>query len=162
MKCDFYDLLLLLVNAKVEFVIVGGFAAAVHGCELITQDIDICCDFQPDNLLRLQSAIADLNPVHRMTVNRLPLELTAETAINFSNLYLDTDAGQLDCISDVKGVGNFEQVKQKSETIKIQGQDLRVLDADTLIESKKAMGRPRDREAVKHLELIRKMRTQRQ
>lgn len=154
MSSTFTNLLLRLSEAKVDFVIVGGFAATVYGCELVTEDIDICCDFQADNLLRLQSAVAELHPVHRMTANRRRLELTAESATTFNNLYLDTDAGQLDCIRDVKGVGDFQQVKQHSQVIRVQGQELRVLDVDALITSKKAMGRPRDHETVRYLETL--------
>lgn len=138
-------------------MIVGGFAATIYGSELVTQDIDICCDFEPDNLLRLQLAIAELKPVHRMTPNRMALEMTAESAQTYKNLYLDTDAGQLDCISEVKGVGDFERVKQQSSVVHIQGHEFRVLDLDALIASKKAMGRPRDHEAVKHLESIKQL-----
>jgi hypothetical protein len=44
-------LLECLVHAGVDFVIVGGYAGVVHGCTYVTQDIDICCDFSPANLL---------------------------------------------------------------------------------------------------------------
>lgn len=154
MTCDFLNLLFRCAKANVDFVVVGGFAAVVHGCTLVTQDIDICCDFGPDNLLRLQTAVLDLHPVHRMTPNRLRLELTCETAKHYTNLYLDTDAGQLDCISEVKGLGGFDLVKQKSRIIKIDGQDFRVLEVDALIEAKRAMGRPHDHEAVIQLETL--------
>lgn len=154
MTRDFINLLLRLADTKVDFVIVGGFAATMYGCEIGTLDIDICCDFQPDNLMRLSAAVAGLNPVHRMTPHRRRFEVTLETAKDFNNLYLDTDAGQLDCISEVKGVGGFEQVKQNSRIIAIQQYAVRVLDFDALIASKKAMGRPRDKEMVRHLETL--------
>ena len=59
MSNDFLNLLERLVQAGVDFVIVGGFAGVVHGCTCVTQDIDICCDFSPANLLALQKAISD-------------------------------------------------------------------------------------------------------
>jgi len=154
MNSDYYDLLFRLVDAKVDFVVVGGFAGTIYGSEMVTEDIDICCDFAPDNLMRLYAAVAELNPVHRMTPNRRRFELTPDTAKDFSNLYLDTDAGQLDCISEVKGVGGFEQAKQRSRIVAIQHFAVRILDLDALIASKKAMGRPRDKEMVRHLETL--------
>ncbi len=154
MKTDPTDILFILAKEEVDFVIVGGFAATIYGSQQVTEDIDICCDFGPANLMRLQSAIADLKPVHRMTPKRPPLQLTPESAKHFNNLYLDTDVGQLDCISEVKGVGDFVRVKQKSRPIKIQGYSFRVLDLDALIDSKKAMSRPRDQEAVRQLETL--------
>jgi predicted nucleotidyltransferase len=154
MSRDFVNLLVRLLDAKVDFVIIGGFAGTMYGSKILTEDIDICCDFQPDNLMRLFAAVAELHPVHRMTPQRRRFELTPETAKEFSNLYLDTDAGQLDCISEVSGVGGFEQVKQRSRTIAIQCYTVRVLDLDALIASKKAMGRPRDQEMVRYLETL--------
>jgi len=97
----FYNLIERLVNNGVDFVIVGGFAGVVHGCSYVTQDVDICCDFSPINLLALQKAISDLDPVHRMTPKRLKLKLTEETCSQFKNLYLDTNVGQLDCVLSV-------------------------------------------------------------
>ena len=144
-----------LIRHEVDFVVVGGFAAATHGSPLLTHDIDVCCDFSPDNLMRLQAALADLHPVHRMPPARPPLELTPETAGEFKNLYLDTDDGQLDCLSLVDGVGNFERAKQDSVEIRLPEGTCRVLSLDALIRSKEAMGRPRDREAVLQLKAIR-------
>jgi len=68
----FLNLLQRLVRARVEFVIVGGYAGVVHGCTYVTQDVDICCGFSPANLLALQEAVSDLHPVHRMTPGRKP------------------------------------------------------------------------------------------
>ncbi|MHC4834789.1 MAG: hypothetical protein ACYTCN_02390 [Planctomycetota bacterium] len=111
-------------------------------------------------MLRLQRALADLNPIHRMTPQRLPLSLTSENNQNPNNLYLDTDLGQLDCISEVQGLGNFNQVEQMCQAIEVDQIHLKVLSRDALIQSKKAMDRPHDREAVRQLEAIKKMKTE--
>jgi hypothetical protein len=157
MSQTYIDLLTRLVKAQVRFVLIGGYACIVHGGTLTTEDVDVCCDFAPDNLLRLQQALADLNPVHRMTPQRLPLSITSENCQNLKNLYLDTDLGQLDCISAVQGLGDFCQVEQLCQIIEVNQIHLKVLSRDALIQSKKAMDRPRDREAVRQLEAIKKM-----
>jgi predicted nucleotidyltransferase len=154
---DCPSLLQRLTHAHVDFVIVGGYAGVVHGCTYLTQDVDICCDFSADNLLALQRAISDLHPVHRMTPSRKPLELTPENASEFKNLYLDTDLGRLDCLSEVQGIGPYEHVKQASQPIEVEGMRLRVLTIDALIAAKEAMHRPRDREALRQLKAIRKL-----
>jgi len=154
----FTDLLERLVDAGVGFVIVGGYAGIVHGCTYMTQDVDICCDFAPANLLALQRALSDLRPVHRMTPGRVPLELTAANAGEFKNLYLDTDLGHLDCLSEIHGVGGYEQVRQASVPIEVEGRALRVLSLDALIAAKEAMNRPRDREALRQLKAVRQLR----
>lgn len=160
MTSNFFNLLERLVKAGVDFIIVGGFAGVVYGCTYITQDIDICCDFLVDNLLLLQKALSDVHPVHRQTANRKKLELTEETCRQFKNLYLDTDIGQLDCLSFIDGLGDYEKVKQASELIKVEDVQLRVLNLDALIKAKKAMNRPRDKEAILQLEAIKKLKKQ--
>lgn len=160
MSNDFFDLLEKLVKAGVDFVIVGGFAGVVHGCSYVTQDIDICCDFSVANLSRLQKALSNIHPIHRMTPNRQPLKLTEENCGQFKNLYLDTDIGRLDCVSFISGVGDFQTVKKKSTLIEAENIQLRVLSLDALIESKKAMNRPHDREVILQLEAIKKLKEQ--
>jgi hypothetical protein len=160
MNDDFHDLLTRLIETQVDFVLVGGFAGVVHGCSCVTQDIDICCDFSPENLLALQKAVSNLHPVHRMTPARKKLNLTEQTCPQFKNLYLDTDIGQLDCLSFIDGLGDYQMVKQASELIKIKDVSLRILSLDGLIKAKKAMNRPRDRQVIFELEAIKKLKKQ--
>jgi hypothetical protein len=94
-----------LIRHRIEFVVVGGFAAVAHGVTLLTQDIDVCYGFTPENVMHLQEALADLHPVHRMPPERPPLRLTLETAAGLRNLYLETDWGQLDW-DDTSGRNN--------------------------------------------------------
>jgi hypothetical protein len=122
---------------------------------LPTQDIDVCCRFTPENLLRLQEAIVDLHPVHRMVPSRPPLHLTREACTGLRNLYLDTDWGQLDCLGEVLGVGDYEDVAAQSVSLELAGGLCRVLSIDALIRAKEAMGRQRDREAALQLRAIR-------
>jgi len=159
---DLFNLLERLVNAGVDFVIIGGFADVVHGCTYVTQDIGICCDFKPATMLALQKAISDLHPVHRMTPGRKKLELTEQTCGQFKNLYLDTDIGQLDCLSFIDGLGDYGEVRRESELIEVEEIKMRVLSVDALIKTKKSMNRLRDKEAVLQLEAIKKLREPKQ
>jgi len=159
---DLFNLLERLVNAGVDFVIIGGFADVVHGCTYVTQDIGICCDFKPATMLALQKAISDLHPVHRMTPGRKKLELTEQTCGQFNNLYLDTDIGQLDCLSFIDGLGDYGEVRRESELIEVEEIKMRVLSVDALIKTKKSMNRLRDKEAVLQLEAIKKLREPKQ
>ncbi len=152
------DLLARLVKAKVEFVVIGGFAAVAHGVSLLTQDLDICCRFTADNLLRLQESLADLNPVHRMTPQRIPLQLTREHCGGLRNLYLSTDWGVLDCLGEVTGVGDFDHVLAASEPLGLDAGTCHFLTLDALIRAKEAMRHPKDLEAVAQLRAIRARR----
>ena len=133
---------------------VGGFAAVAHGVTLLTQDIDVGCRFTPANLMRLQEALSDLHPIHRMPPERPPLLLTPETATEFRNLYLETDWGQLDCLGEVLGVGGYDQVLAQSIEVQLAGGPCRILGIDGLMRAKQAMGRDKDRETILQLRAI--------
>jgi len=152
---DLDHLLARLIRANVDFVVVGGYAAFAYGADRGTIEIGVCCDFSEPNLKRLQAALTDLNPVHRMHPGRPPLELTPDTARGWKNLYLDTDLGQLDCLSELLAVGGYQEARESSIEIALPAGPCRILSLDALIRSKEAMGRPRDREAVLQLRAIR-------
>jgi hypothetical protein len=55
----------------VEFILVGGVAAAVQGAPVITQDVDILYRIEPSNLARLEAALLALDAVTRDDPRRL-------------------------------------------------------------------------------------------
>ena len=148
------DLVDRLIRARMEFVIVGGFAVLAHGASMMTEDLDVCCPLSETNVNALWSAIHDLHPVHRMTPQRLPFEITPEFCVGLKNLYLATDLGKLDCLGEIAGVGSFEEVRRRSVEIRFESGPCRVLDIDALIEAKAATNRTRDRMAILQLKAI--------
>jgi hypothetical protein len=149
-----------LIAAEVEFVLVGGLAAVAHGATLVTRDVDICCRFTEANLMRIQRAFADLHPVHRSRPD-LPLDLTREQCASLKNLYLRTDLGVVDCLGEILGVGGFDQVAEHGVVVDSPVGKCRVLDLETSIRAKEAMGRDHDRIAVKQLREVQKRQTPR-
>jgi hypothetical protein len=93
-----------------------------------------------------------------MTPERIKFQLTKESCGQLKNLYLDTDMGQLDCMSFIEGIGDYQKVKEVSKIIRLENTKLRVLSLDSLIRAKNAMNRPRDKQAVIELEAIRKLK----
>jgi hypothetical protein len=140
-----------LIASRVEFVLIGGFAAVAYGVSLVTQDVDVCCPFTAPNLRSIESAIADLHPVHRMTPQKLPFVLTDDLCASLKNLYLDTDFGPLDCLSEVLGIGDFAEVKKRSIEVTLPVGTCAVLGIDALIAAKAAINRTRDRMAISQL-----------
>jgi hypothetical protein len=155
---DFIRLLCRLADARVNFILVGGMAAATHGCSLVTQDLDLCLDFSAANLLRLQSSLQDLHPVHRMTAKRIPFDHDESSLADFKNLYLQTDWGPLDCLGEILGLGNYHAALIQSEEFTVAGRPCRILTLEAIIKAKEAMNRPRDKEAVRQLYLIRELK----
>lgn len=148
------DLLGRLCRHQVEFVLVGGYAAVVHGVSFVTRDIDVCLKFSFENLERLQSALDGLHPAHRLTPQRLAFRVPAGDWQDLRNLYLETDWGVLDCLGDVLGVGSYDIVRSRSETIQLHFGPLQVMNADDLIRAKEAMGRPHDKLTAAQLRAI--------
>jgi len=148
-------LLSRLKEQKVEFVIIGGVCGVLHGISLVTLDLDICCRFNKENLRRMEAAVKDLHPRHRLTANKLPLELTDDLCDRLSNIYLTTDLGMLDCLGSVAGIGDYEQVVQQSIPHSMSYGEFRILSLDALIAAKSAVGREKDLAAVKLLSAIR-------
>jgi hypothetical protein len=153
-------LLVRLKDSGLEFVIIGGVCVVYHGGGLATFDLDICCPFGEENVRKIESAIKDLNPVHRLTANRLPLDQTRNMFAGLKNIYLQTDLGKLDCLSEVAGVGNFEAVKKQCVSAKLSYGEFHFLSIDALIASKKAVGRDRDLDAVRRLTAIKERKEQ--
>ena len=143
-----------LHSGKVEFVLIGGLAAIRHGASYGTFDVDICVPPDPANFKMIASAVRDLNPRFRQRKD-LPFELTPELLSTLKNLYLFTDNGPLDCLTEVAGVGSYSVVLEQSEPTGFPFGQIRVLKIDTLIRAKEAMGRPQDLLVTTQLRAIR-------
>jgi len=152
------ELLERLRTQQVEFVIIGGLCVVIHGAFLVTKDVDICCRLGPVNLHRLEAAVKDLHPVHRMTPNKIPFVLTDRLCRDLTSVYLRTDLGILDCLGEVAGVGNYDDALRLSVPC-LSGR-FRMLDLDTIIAAKQATGRDRDREAIMLLTAIKERKSQ--
>jgi hypothetical protein len=153
------EILKRLVTSRVEFSLIGGLASRHYGVSLVTEDVDDCARFSPENLQRIDNAVKDL-PRHRLTTNKLPLEITDELCRGLKNLYLTTDRGVLDCLSEVSGVGNFDAVLSKSELKSFPFGQCFILGISALIDAKKSAGRPHDLIAVAQLLAIKEKRDQ--
>jgi hypothetical protein len=154
------ELILRMNRQGCRFVVVGGFGAVSWGSSLVTRDVDVACDLDPANLLKVWQALDGLHAVHRMTPDRLAFTREQAERGDWNNLYLTTDLGQLDLLGEVKGIGGFEQCLANSEPVPIGDTEIRVFTLDAMIVSKRAMGRPRDLHAALELEVIRERRRQ--
>lgn len=152
------NLLKLLLENNIEFVLVGGFASALYGSTMVTRDIDVCYACTSENIQNLRTILKDINPVHRQTPNKLSFIEIPKDTNNVNNLYLETDLGVLDILSKITGVGDFEKVKSNAIDIKLFGHTCKVISIDDLINAKKAIGRNKDLLVVEELEEIKKMK----
>ena len=144
----------LLGEHKVDCVIVGGIAAAIHGSMLLTNDVDVCYDRDPENLKRLEGALQSVHARLRNAPEGLPFILDAETLKRGLNFTFSTDIGDLVLLGEVRGVGHYEDVLVDSITVELFDYRFVVIDISKLVLAKRAAGRPKDLMALPELEAI--------
>lgn len=59
LQSDIREFIELLLSGKVEFLLVGGYALAVHGAPRFTEDIDFLVMVSPENAKRLVAVLND-------------------------------------------------------------------------------------------------------
>jgi hypothetical protein len=150
------ELLHALSTAGVEFILVGGVAAAAHGSARSTQDLDVVYSRGHENLKKLVLALQAHHPYLRGAPPGLPFRFDVETLAAGLNFTLTTDLGWIDLFGEIAGGGSYEELAGHSVAVNVFGAPCLVLDLSTLIKTKKAAGRPRDFEAIAELELLRK------
>jgi Nucleotidyl transferase of unknown function (DUF2204) len=149
------QLLQRLCDADIDFVVVGGFAALLHGSTLVTRDLDVCAVLSRSEVVKLREVLHDLNPRHRLTSQKFSFLDTPDPEVDVQNLYLETELGTVDLLSSVLGVGDFERVRAGSVEIEVFGRHCRVISLEDLIQAKEALSRDKDVFAAKELRAIR-------
>jgi len=143
-----------LVDADVEFVLIGGWSAIIHGSRYMTDDLDICYSRRPENLRRLARALAPYHPRQRGLPEGLPFIWDESTLRNGTVFTLVTDLGDIDLLGEVSGLGSFEEVKAGSYVAEAFGRKVRTLDLKSLIKAKRAAGRDKDLMVLPELESL--------
>ena len=152
---NFEKIIKLFHDYQVEVIIVGGVAATIHGSSLPTQDIDFWFPFTKQNCSSLLLALQNTHPKHRETGK--PLKESAQSLVSYKNLYLQTDLGSIDLLGQLTGLSDFETISKGCLTMTLYNCPIKVLDLACLIETKKALHRPKDKESIIQLEAILEM-----
>lgn len=148
------ELLRLLLDSGVEFVLIGGVAAIAHGSATFTQDCDITAPFTEENLVRLLAAIGPYHPRYALAVPKRPVTESPAELASYRNLYLLTGLGRLDILSEVPPVGAYTQVASHAMVMQVYGRPCRVMSLEDLIAVKRHLMRDKDRTALRELEAL--------
>lgn len=151
---NYPDLLRLLTEHGVEFIIIGGAAAVLHGSSRLTQDLDIVYRRSPENLTRLTKALETQAPYLRGAPPGLPFEWSKKTLQMGMNFTLAIKLGQLDILGEVTGGGRYEDLLNHTIEVEVFGVRCHCLNLEALIQTKRAAGRPKDFEAIAELKAI--------
>jgi hypothetical protein len=141
-----------LNNNKVEYIMIGGFAAILHGVSRITQDVDIWIKDTVENRQKLRKTIADLN-----LGDYKELE-TMEFVPGWTTVYL-TKGLELDIYTSMKAFSqaSFEECAKKAVIAEIESVPVPFLHINDLLKEKAATARPKDLLDVEELNKIKEL-----
>lgn len=158
MKFDPVAICRILSERGVRFVVLGGFAAVVHGSPVPTEDIDVIPSRDIENLERLAAALQEMNAAIRTSDGPVQTRIDAAFIANMPNmLHLVTDYGDIDLVFDPAGqLSDFEQWSRRAESAELEpGLTVAVAALDDIIASKSAANRLKDQRALPYLESLR-------
>lgn len=154
-------LLHLLVEAEVNFIVVGAYAAIAHGAKMPTGGFQICYERSSSNCKKL---IGVLKPLHPRLVD-IPPELKVpfdeSSLAQGTNFTLITDEGRLDLLGELSAVGGYPELLPSSKQIEVAGILCRVASLELVIRSKEAANRPKDRQVLPELRALLELQRQR-
>ena len=155
----------ILDRHGVDYVLVGGVAARVHGAERVTADIDCVPAADEENLRRLADALVELGARLRVggmsdeEARQLPLRLDAVTLAAFGSSTWTTDAGPLDLLVELRdpsgGRHPYGDLASRALEVRVGDLIISVASLDDIIASKEYAGRRKDLDALPELQALR-------
>jgi hypothetical protein len=133
---DYKEILQLLIEAKVDFLLVGAYALAAHGYPRSTGDIDIWINPTPTNAKKVYQAIIKFGA---------PLfDLTIEDLYHPGNVFqIGIAPRRIDILTGISGV-EFSEAKEDFIQLEVYGMELPFISLKKLIINKEASGRDKD------------------
>lgn len=158
---NMFDLLKMLDEAKVEFVLVGGLAVALRGYQRVTMDVDVVLAMDAGNLQRFFSAAkaSGLRPAIPVEIESLANPELIEQwyrekgMLAFSLRGVQTMATVIDIL--VKPVVPFADLRRAATMVEVGPISIPVASIDHLIEMKTGTGRSKDLIDIEELQKIR-------
>lgn len=152
MTPSFREILEVLNHHEVEYIVVGGVAAVIHGAPITTFDLDVLVRVGAGNAARLLEALSALDARYRE--HQAPVKPTKQDILSGGHMLLMTRAGPLDVLGFIGAGQRFEDLDTASSEITMTAGSLRVLDLEELIRQKKILDRPKDRAVADILEEV--------
>ena len=133
---DYRDMVECLLREGVDFMLVGGYAVALHGWPRTTFDIDFWIMANPQNAKAVMRAITSFGA---------PLMGLTEADFHKPGMVfqIGTEPQRIDIISAVDGL-DYADAALRAVTMNVDGLEIKVVSLDDLIVNKRASGRPKD------------------
>jgi hypothetical protein len=140
--------LLALLDAGVEFILVGGAAAVMMGTPIVTFDIDIVHQRSTENVDRLHAFLLSQGAYHRLDLANRRLPPARDVLLGHGHLNLALGDAKLDVLCELDAGAGYDELLEASELQAFHGKMLRVLGLRRLIQAKTAAGRLKDQMAL--------------
>ncbi|HTO86757.1 MAG TPA: hypothetical protein VMR54_04405 [Thermoanaerobaculia bacterium] len=146
-RARFAEILRLLAENEVEFVVVGMTAGILHGAPVTTVDLDLVHRRSPDNVRRLLRVLGEIDATYRHDPRGLR---PAESHLaGPGHQLLTTRLGDLDCLGAIDQDRRYEDLLPLTVEMALsEGRSVHVLSLPALIEAKERAGRPKDLAAL--------------
>ena len=142
---DFKRLLAVLIDYKVEFIVVGGVSAVLQGAPITTFDLDIVPKRTTENIEALLKALLSLHSVYRGQFGRT-IEPTASALIGEGHNLLISDAGPIDVLGTIGKRLSYEDLLPFTIVIKALGSsNVKLLSLAKNIDIKEQLGSEKDK-----------------
>ena len=131
----------------VRCVLIGGFAAVIHGSPYLTTDVDVVPAVDHENLERLSDALRSLHAKVWTSAepDGVPFDHSASSLTDVRVWNLVTDHGRLDLTFQPSGTQGYEDLARDASHLVILGVGVDVASLADIIRSKEAAGREKDR-----------------
>ena len=149
---DFADFLRLLEKYKVRYIVVGAWAAALHGRPRYTKDIDILIARESSNSAKMIKVLEEFG---FGSVDLSQDDFLREQYV----IQLGYEPNRIDILTDIAGV-TFEHAEKRREIYKIEGISVPILSISDLISAKQASARPQDLADIDQLKRIFKLKNE--
>lgn len=151
---DLRELFAALAAHAVDYLVIGGVAAQVHGRRRTTKDLDVTPAPGPENFKRLAAALLALD-AHPVELGPDAPAPTAEQ-LRLAPVVppLNTLHGELHILNEVPGAAAYAGMRARALTTDLDGIAVRIVGVDDLIRMKQASGRPNDIEDIAALTLV--------
>jgi hypothetical protein len=142
-----------LIAHGVDFVVIGGIAAAIHGAGWTTFDLDVVVATSDDNLARLTEALLELEAVYETFDSRRIKPDHARVRSLKGPQLLRTRHGRLDVLKEAGGE-TYESLVTDAVRTSAEAQQISLASVAALLRMKQAANRPKDQPGIARLRAL--------
>lgn len=151
---DLRELFRVLAEHGVDYLIIGGVAAQVHGRRRTTMDLDVVPAPDAENFKRLAAALVALDAYPVELGPGAPAPTDEQLRVAPVVPPLATRHGELHILNEVPGATAYAAMRARALRTDLDGIVTAIVGVDDLIRIKQTVGRPSDLEDIEALTAV--------